>query len=97
MTPRERVLSALSHKEPDLIPLDLGGTESSGITGVAYNRLRKYLGLCQGKTCGQLVMGILARETNRSLHEVMPDTDRPPVRAVPINVLANRSTDDGHS
>jgi uroporphyrinogen decarboxylase len=49
MTSRERVLAALRHKEPDQIPLDLGGTESSGITGIAYNRLRKHLGLGQGK------------------------------------------------
>ena len=50
MTPRERILSALNHSEPDKIPLDLGGTESSGITGIAYNRLRKYLGLGSGET-----------------------------------------------
>jgi NAD(P)H-nitrite reductase large subunit len=57
---------------------------------------RAGMGLCQGKTCGRLVMGILALETNRAPREVMPDTIRPPVRAVPIRVLANRSTDDGH-
>ena len=50
MTSRERVLKALRHEQPDLIPLDLGGTESSGMTGVAYNRLREYLGLGQGET-----------------------------------------------
>jgi len=50
MTSRERVRAALSHSEPDMIPLDLGGTESSGITGIAYNRLRKHLGLPQGET-----------------------------------------------
>lgn len=58
---------------------------------------RAGMGLCQGKTCGRLVMGILARETNQAPHEVRPDTVRPPVRAVPISVLANRLTDDGHS
>ena len=50
MTSRERIIRALKHNEPDRIPLDLGGTESSGITGIAYNRLRNYLGLTQGKT-----------------------------------------------
>jgi uroporphyrinogen decarboxylase len=34
MTPRERIIAALSHKETDKIPVDLGSTESSGITGV---------------------------------------------------------------
>lgn len=50
MTSRERVIRTLSLKEPDKIPLDLGGTESSGFTGIVYNRLKKYLGLEQGKT-----------------------------------------------
>ena len=57
---------------------------------------RAGMGLCQGKTCGRVVMDILARETNRAPHEVTPDTIRPPIRAVPIKVLANRSTDNGH-
>jgi len=50
MTPRERIHTALKHREPDMVPLDLGGTESSGITGIAYNRLREYLELGPGKT-----------------------------------------------
>ena len=45
MTSRERVRAALAHKEPDRTPLDLGATESSGMTGIAYNRLRAHLGL----------------------------------------------------
>ena len=45
MTSRERVLATLKHREPDRVPLDLGGTESSGLTGIAYNRLKKHLGL----------------------------------------------------
>ncbi|MBN1294185.1 MAG: methyltransferase [Candidatus Latescibacteria bacterium] len=51
MTSRERVLAALNHNEPDRIPLDLGGTESSCISGIAYNRLKKYLGIKSGETC----------------------------------------------
>lgn len=45
MTHRERVLTTLRHQEPDCLPLDLGGTESSGMTAAAYHRLRAYLGL----------------------------------------------------
>ncbi len=45
MTSRERVLAALRRETPDMVPLDLGGTESSGISGIAYNRLRDFLGL----------------------------------------------------
>mgnify|MGYP000297663730 CR=1 FL=1 len=45
MTGRKRVLTALAHKEPDLIPFDLGGTLNTGIHRVAYERLLRYLGL----------------------------------------------------
>ena len=45
MTSRERVRAALAHQVPDRIPLDLGATESSGMTGIAYNRLKPHLGL----------------------------------------------------
>jgi uroporphyrinogen decarboxylase len=45
MTPRERVLRSLNHQEPDRVPLDLSGHRSSGISAIAYARLRDYLGL----------------------------------------------------
>lgn len=50
MNSRERILAALRHKEPDMVPYDLNGTDSSSISGLAYNKLRKHLGLGQGKT-----------------------------------------------
>ncbi|OGS19454.1 MAG: hypothetical protein A3J83_04800 [Elusimicrobia bacterium RIFOXYA2_FULL_40_6] len=50
MTRRERVLMSLQHKQPDRIPIDLGAMDSTGITGIAYNRLKKYLGINGGKT-----------------------------------------------
>ncbi len=45
MTPRERVLAALDHREPDRPPVDLSGHRSSGIAALAYVRLRRHLGL----------------------------------------------------
>ncbi len=45
MNSRERVLTALNHKEPDRVPYDMGGTVVTGIQAKAYSRLRKYLGL----------------------------------------------------
>ncbi len=47
MTPRERVLAALEHREPDRVPVDFGGHRSSGMAAVAYAKLRKALGLPQ--------------------------------------------------
>jgi uroporphyrinogen decarboxylase len=44
MTPRERVLAALNHREGDRVPLDLSGHRSSGISAIAYAKLRDYLG-----------------------------------------------------
>ena len=45
MTARERVLTALKHKEPDILPWDLGGMRSTGIMAVAYAKLRRALKL----------------------------------------------------
>ncbi len=50
MTSRERVLSAIAHREPDRVPLDIGSTPSSGISAIAYNNLKKHLGLTEGHT-----------------------------------------------
>ena len=44
MNHRERVLTALDHKEPDRVPLSLGGTASS-YTDESYHRLKAYLGI----------------------------------------------------
>jgi uroporphyrinogen decarboxylase len=45
MNSRERTLLSLNHKEPDRVPVDLGGTVVTGINVKAYRNLRKYLGL----------------------------------------------------
>ncbi|MDD5679276.1 MAG: uroporphyrinogen decarboxylase family protein [Kiritimatiellae bacterium] len=50
MNGRERIEAALAHREADRIPVDLGASESSGIHGIAYNRLKGSMGLKGGKT-----------------------------------------------
>ncbi len=47
MTPRECVLAALNHRQPDRVPIDFGGHRSSGIAAMAYRKLRDALGLEQ--------------------------------------------------
>jgi uroporphyrinogen decarboxylase len=42
---RERVLTALDHREPDRVPFDMGSTQVTGIALVAYRNLRRHLGL----------------------------------------------------
>jgi len=44
LTPRDRILMTLQHKEPDCIPYDLGGTSITGIHFVAYQNLLHFLG-----------------------------------------------------
>ena len=51
-------------------------------------RTRAGMGLCQGKTCSRLVRQILAQQTGQPMAEIMPSTYRPPVRAIPLGVLA---------
>jgi uroporphyrinogen decarboxylase len=50
MTSRHRILAALSHQEPDRVPIDHGSMRSSGIMAVAYNRLKRHLGVTEGAT-----------------------------------------------
>ena len=45
MNPRERVMLALNHQEPDRIPIDLGATIVSSIARESYIRLKQLLGL----------------------------------------------------
>jgi uroporphyrinogen decarboxylase len=42
---RERVKKALSHRIPDQLPLDIGGSNVTTIVDSAYERLKSYLGI----------------------------------------------------
>jgi uroporphyrinogen decarboxylase len=44
MNSRERILASINHIEPSKVPVDLGGTPSSGISAIAYSNLLKFLG-----------------------------------------------------
>ncbi|MCD6461821.1 MAG: (2Fe-2S)-binding protein [Thermoplasmata archaeon] len=52
--------------------------------------LRIGIGPCQGRTCMPLLIRILARETGRRPEEIAPTTFRPPVKPIPLGVLADR-------
>jgi uroporphyrinogen decarboxylase len=45
MKPRERLLVALNHREPDRVPIDLSGTPTSTISARAQENLKAHLGL----------------------------------------------------
>lgn len=73
MTKRERVLRAIQHKEPDKVPVDLGGMRSTGITAVAYNRLKEHLGIEEGGTYVYDVVQQLAQPEQPVLDYVESD------------------------
>ena len=50
MSHRERVVTALSHRQPDRVPIDLGTTVVTGIALKTYERLKARLGLDLGET-----------------------------------------------
>jgi uroporphyrinogen decarboxylase len=45
MTSRERVLAAVEHREPDRVPVDLGGSRVTSINPLPYEGLRAALGV----------------------------------------------------
>lgn len=47
-TSRQRVISAVNHREPDRVPIDLAGHRSSGIMAIAYDKLKQHLGITSG-------------------------------------------------
>ena len=49
MNSRERVLASINHKEPDRVPIDLGGTPVTSISAIAYYNLKKYLKMNSGQ------------------------------------------------
>ena len=50
MNSKERILTAIRHQEPDGVPVDLGATPSSGISAIAYTKLKQHLGIKTGYT-----------------------------------------------
>jgi uroporphyrinogen decarboxylase len=48
MTPRQRVLAAINHEEPDRVPLIIGTSNTTSIKMETYQRLKAHLGLPSG-------------------------------------------------
>ena len=71
-TSRERVLAALDHREPDRVPIDLGGNQT-GIHKGAYRKLIDRLGLDEEIVIMDLVQQ-LAQPSERVLERLRVDT-----------------------
>ncbi|MCX5672363.1 MAG: hypothetical protein NTU94_13690, partial [Planctomycetota bacterium] len=71
-TSRARVLAALDHREPDRVPIDLGGNQT-GIHKGAYRRLIDLVGLKEEIVIMDLVQQ-LARPSEAVLERLHVDT-----------------------
>ena len=67
MTSRERIIKALNHEQPDRVPVDLGGSATSGISASVVSRVRRSLGLDKEGDPVKVV------EPYQMLGEVAPD------------------------
>jgi NAD(P)H-nitrite reductase large subunit len=56
------------------------------VTGVK-RRTGAGMGLCQGRTCRRLVVGLIAAQTGQPPGEIESATTRPPVRPVVVEAL----------
>ncbi len=43
-------MAAIAHKEPDRVPIDHGSFRGTGLMAIAYNRLKRHLGVEEGET-----------------------------------------------
>lgn len=75
MTSRERVLKAVNHQVPDRVPIDLGGCKASTIAAIAYDKLKRKLGLATPTRVidARFMIAALEDEVLRRLHvDVVP-------------------------
>jgi len=56
------------------------------VTGIK-RRVRAGMGLCQGKSCGRVVTRMIAEATGKKIPDLLPSTDRAPVRPISFGEL----------
>ena len=57
-------------------------------------RTRAGMGLCQGQTCSTLIRDIITEMTGVKKEDILPDTVRPPLYPVEIDVLGQKKIED---
>jgi len=75
MTSRERVLAAVNHRQPDRVPIDLGGMKATGVSAVAYHALKRRLGIATPTRIfdPRLMIAVVEQEVLERLHgDVLP-------------------------
>ncbi|MGB9677087.1 MAG: (2Fe-2S)-binding protein [Candidatus Ratteibacteria bacterium] len=46
------------------------------------------MGLCQGKTCSNLIIKLIYQKTGIPIEKIKQQTSRPPVRPVPVKIFS---------
>jgi uroporphyrinogen decarboxylase len=70
MTGRQRVLTTLNRQKPDGMPFEIGGTDCSSVHVIAYQKLRRRMGLGDGPiACGCLSQ--LVAQTEREVLDAL--------------------------
>lgn len=83
MNSRDRVLCSLSHREPDRVPLDIGGSDVTGIHRDAYRNLARLLGIQEEVAICEIVQQVAlpSEEMLQKLEvDVRPIYPNPPDR-----------------
>ena len=73
MNSRERLLTSLSHHEPDHVPLDIGGSDVTGIHRDAYKSFARYMGFTGDAPICEVVQQV-ARPDEALLEKIGVDT-----------------------
>lgn len=62
---------------------------ANSVTAVK-RRVRAGMGLCQGKSCGRIITRMIAEELGIKPQDILPATDRPPVRPVTFSEMGGK-------
>lgn len=62
--------------------------EGATTTAEIKRKTRAGMGLCQGKTCRNLIARLISKHAGIYIEKILPATFRPPVRPIKIKSLA---------
>ncbi len=80
----------------DITYQDIVDAIDMGMTTVTEIKkgIRAGMGPCQGRTCGRLIAQIISQRTGKPIAEVWKPSFRPPLKTVPMKILAGVDEDE---